>query len=75
MLSFCTPLNSTAYSICSWFLSFMYFMDVVCPCSGKIIKLEYPTGPFTILEPRDQEIAEFDEVQERRATDFKAPKL
>ena len=36
---------------------------------------EYPTDPFTILEPRDQEIAEFYFVQERRATDFEARKL
>ena len=34
-----------------------------------------PTGPFTILEPKDQEIGEFYEVQERRATDIEAPKL
>ena len=35
----------------------------------------YPTNRFTILEPRDQEINEFYFVQERRATDFEAPKL
>ena len=35
----------------------------------------FPTNPFTILEPRDQEIGEFYLVQERRATDFEAPKL
>ena len=34
-----------------------------------------PTNPFTFLEPRDQEIDEFYLVQERRATDFEAPKL
>ena len=32
----------------------------------------YPTNPFTILKPRDQEIGEFLVVQERRPTDFKA---
>ena len=34
-----------------------------------------PTGPFTMLVPQDQGIGEFYEVQERRATDFEAPKL
>ena len=34
-----------------------------------------PTNPFTILEPQDQEIGELYVVQERRATDFEAPKL
>ena len=33
------------------------------------------TYPFTILEPEDQETGEFWEGQERRATDFEAPKL
>ena len=35
----------------------------------------YPTIPFTIEEPQDQEIDEFHVVQERCATDFEAPKL
>ena len=34
-----------------------------------------PTSPFTILEPRDQEIGEFYVAEERRATDFEAQKL
>ena len=34
-----------------------------------------PTNLFTILEPRDQEIGKFYVVQERRETDFEAPKL
>ena len=34
-----------------------------------------PTDPFTIPEPQSQEIDTFCVVQERRATDFKAPKL
>ena len=34
-----------------------------------------PTNPFTILEPRDQEISKFYVVRERRATDFETPKL
>ena len=33
------------------------------------------TNTFTISEPRNQEIGEFYVVQERRATDFEAPKL
>ena len=37
--------------------------------------LDFPTKPFTILEPRDQEIGEFYVVQKRRATGFEAPKL
>ena len=36
----------------------------------------HPAGPFTILEPRDQEIGEFHVVvQESRATDFEASEL
>lgn len=31
-----------------------------------------PTGPFTIVEPKDQEIGQFYVFQERWATDFKA---
>ena len=34
-----------------------------------------PTDFFTISEPHNQEIGGFYEVQERRATDFEAPKL
>ena len=34
-----------------------------------------PRNPFSILEPQDQEIREFYVVQERRATNFEAPKL
>ena len=34
-----------------------------------------PTNPFTFLEPRNQEIGEIYVVQERRVTDFEAPKL
>ena len=43
--------------------------------SGCLAAYIYPTSPFTILEPQDQDIVEFYVVQERRATDFKAPKL
>ena len=32
----------------------------------------FPTGPFTIIDPLDQEISEFNDVQERRAADFEA---
>ena len=35
----------------------------------------YPTGPFTISEPRNQEIGEFYVVQGRRTTYFEASKL
>ena len=31
---------------------------------------KYPTGAFTILEPRDAEICEFHVVQKRLTTDF-----
>ena len=37
--------------------------------------LKFPTDPFTILEPCDQEISSFYVDQKRRATDFEAPKL
>ena len=36
---------------------------------------KFPTDIFTIPEPQDQEIGEFFVVQERRATDYEAPKL
>ena len=35
----------------------------------------FPTSPFAILEPQNMWIHEFHVVQERRATNFKAPKL
>ena len=35
----------------------------------------FPTNPFPILAPRDQEIGELYVVQDRRATDFEATKL
>ena len=35
----------------------------------------FPTSPFTILEPHNPRIDEFHVIQERRASDFKAPKL
>ena len=35
----------------------------------------YPTDPFTISEPYNQEISEFYVVRGRRTTDFEAPKL
>ena len=39
------------------------------------LKLNIRTGPFKILQPGNQEIGEFDVVQKRRETDFKASKL
>ena len=44
-------------------------------CSGSVQPSSHPTGSFTIIEPQDQEIGEFYEVQKRCATDFEAPKL
>ena len=38
-------------------------------------KVDLPTGPFAILEPRDQAIVVQKGIQERRATDFEAQKL
>ena len=48
--------------------------------SGRDLLREYkipnfPTGPYSFVEPWDQEIGESYEGQERRATDFEAPKL
>ena len=40
-----------------------------------LIFYTYPTSLFPILEPRNPWIDGFNVVQERRATDFKAPKL
>ena len=34
-----------------------------------------PTSPFTILDPQNPWIDKFVEVQERRATDFKAQEI
>ena len=36
---------------------------------------QFPTNPFTIAEPHDQEISEFYVVEEHRVTDFEPPKL
>ena len=44
-------------------------------CNFFSFLLYFPTSPFTILEPQDQEIGEFYVIQERRATDFEASKL
>ena len=37
--------------------------------------MHLPDGPFPIVEPQNPWIDKFDVVQERRAMDFKAPKL
>ena len=37
--------------------------------------VNFPTAPFTILEPENLEIGKFCLVQERRATDCEALKL
>ena len=50
-----------------------YWRRNICPTA--VISLPYPTGSFTISEPRNQEIGEFYGVQERLVTDFKARKL
>lgn len=48
---------------------------------SKIVKrfvaqmLSHPTFPFTVQEPRDQEMGEFYVVKKCLATDFEAPKL
>ena len=42
--------------------------------SQFVITDSYPTSPFTIFEPQNPWIDEFYVVQERRATDLKAPK-
>ena len=38
-------------------------------------RVRNPTGPFTILEPKDQEIGKFHAIQEGHTMDFEAPKL
>ena len=48
----------------------MYFFHVFAVVLDKV-----PTSPFTTFEPQNPQIDEFCVVQERRATDFKAPKL
>ena len=53
-------------------LDFQFCLDLF-PFSQS--RVPVPTGPWTILEPRDQEIHEFDAFQKRRATDFEALKL
>ena len=39
------------------------------------IVIKYPTSPFTILDPQDQEIDEFYVVEESRTADFEVSKL
>ena len=39
------------------------------------MKTIIPTGPFTKLEPQNQENGKFYIVHKRRATDFEDPKL
>ena len=39
------------------------------------LKKSRPTNPFTILKPHDQEISEFNVVEERPPTDLQVPKL
>ena len=41
----------------------------------QVLQLHNPTNPFAILEPQNPWIDEFYVVQERHATDFKAPRL
>ena len=43
--------------------------------NDESIKRSFPTDPFTTLTLQDQEIGEVYVVQERRTTDFEAPKL
>ena len=47
----------------------------LCGCYLVNQLVSYPTHPFTILEPHDQEIGEFYVVEERCATEFEARKL
>ena len=42
---------------------------------GKRMMYNFPTRPFEILEPLDQEIAEFYVANECRAADYQASKL
>ena len=53
------------------FLSWRFFMY---PQSLGITASLRPTGPLTILEPRDREIGEFYVVQKHQSTDFQALK-
>ena len=43
--------------------------------SDRRLTQSVPTDPFTMLEPRDQEIGEFYEIQKLRWTDLEASKL
>ena len=47
------------------------------PCMPVCKRLveSYPTGPFMILEPQNQEICKFDVVPKRDTMDFEASKL
>lgn len=42
---------------------------------NNMVSLKAPIGPFTILEPHNQEIDDLYLVQKRRATGFDAPIL
>ena len=41
----------------------------------QVLQSRNPTNPFAILEPQNPWIDDFYVVQERHATDFKAPRL
>ena len=69
-----TYISSTQNNIHSPYFSSLkesvIFEPIICfTFSSNLIF--YPTSPFPILEPKNPWI----DVQERRATDFKAPKL
>ena len=53
----------------------LYLHNLITTCICSMSIGYNPTTPFTILEPRDQEISEFYVVQECRAPDFEAPNL
>ena len=51
----------------------VYAVTSFYACSSLVYA--YPTGPFTISEPQDQEVVEFYVVQKCRATDAEVPGL
>ena len=62
----------TGLCVCAVWMSFPALLDTLEVIQALLLP---PTDPFTILEPRDQDIGEFYEVHERRKTDFEATNL
>ena len=85
--SFSRSFFISKYRLATWKINLLLLQDSLQCSYGRASRIilwnvyptrradSYPTSPFTILEPHNPRIVEFYAVQERRATNFKAPKL